>query len=52
MQRGYSDNYLEDEVLSASPVELVGLLYQGALEAMGEVMSWSPSERYRLPSRA
>lgn len=36
MQKGYSDNYLEDKVLSASPLELVRLLYRGAVEATGE----------------
>lgn len=36
MQRGYSDNYLEDKVLSASPVELVRLLYKGAVEATAD----------------
>jgi flagellar secretion chaperone FliS len=30
----YRDNYLEDRVMSASPVELVQMLYEGAIEAV------------------
>lgn len=32
----YRDTYLEDRVLSASPVELVKMLYDGAIEAVGQ----------------
>lgn len=41
MQRlySYSDNYLEDQVMGASPLELVGLLYRSALEAVGDARS-------------
>lgn len=31
----YRDNYLEDRVMSASPVELIWMLYEGAIEAVG-----------------
>jgi flagellar secretion chaperone FliS len=30
----YRDTYLEDRVMSASPVELVQMLYEGAIEAV------------------
>lgn len=30
----YQDNYLEDRVMSASPVELVRMLYAGAIESV------------------
>ena len=32
----YRDTYLEDRVLSASPVELVKMLYEGAIESAGQ----------------
>jgi flagellar protein FliS len=34
MHRVYQDNYLEDRVMSATPMELVRLLYGGAIEAV------------------
>jgi len=34
MQRGYQDSYLEDRVMSATPMELVRLLYAGAIESV------------------
>ena len=30
----YRDNYLEDRVMSASPVELIRMLYDGAIESV------------------
>lgn len=32
----YRDTYLEDRVLSASPMELVRMLYEGAIESVGQ----------------
>src|SRR5437588_12825852 len=34
-KRGHSAQYLEAQVMGASPIELVNLLYRGAIDAVG-----------------
>ena len=36
MQRNYQDSYLEDRVYSASPVELIRMLYRAAIESVDQ----------------
>jgi len=52
----YRDTYLEDRVLSASPVELLRMLYEGAIESVGQaracVRSGDIAGRARAVSKA
>lgn len=49
--RGYQ-NYLEDEVLTASPMKLVELLYRGALDSIASARGYLRRGDIRARSRA
>jgi len=51
MRRGYHD-YLDQEVLEATPIRLVELLYRGALEAIASARRYLKAGDIRARSRA
>ncbi len=52
MRTNAYQNYLQDEVLSASPLKLVELLFRGALDAIGSARRHLRSGDIRARSRA
>ena len=48
----WKDAYLESRILSASPLELVSLLYQGALDSIGDARNYLATGDIPARSRA
>jgi len=48
----WNNSYLESRVLSADPVELIGMLYEGAIEAVGDARRLLASGDIARRSRA
>jgi len=51
MMHPYGSSYLETRILSATPLELVGLLYEGAIEAVRDARHYLATGNIRERSR-